>query len=165
MTIQHEVDDNGLDGGYLKLAAPPPDGTFDIGLVSAGAVSGGAFSAGVMDFLIEALDAFEASKSQARAAHGDDPQNWPVPGHNLRLRVLASASAGSIVGAIAAVAFKYRFPPVRHDTADPQANPLYRTWVSEIDISKLLDTRDFGPGNKQIRRCSIPPCLTILPRR
>lgn len=139
----HEVE-NTLPGGYLKRAEAPPPGTFDIGLVSAGAVSGGAFSAGVMDFLIEALDAFEAEKSRQRELHGDDPLTWDIPGHQVRIRVMASASAGSIVGAISAVALKYRIPPVRHDTANPQANPLYRTWVSEIDITRLLDTRDFA---------------------
>jgi hypothetical protein len=48
---------------YKLKESPPPDKTFDIGLVLAGAISAGAYSAGVVDFLIEALDAWEDAKA------------------------------------------------------------------------------------------------------
>ena len=36
--------------------------SFEIGLAMAGAISAGAYSGGVLDFLIEALDAWEKEK-------------------------------------------------------------------------------------------------------
>ena len=39
--------------------------TFEIGLVMAGAVSAGAYTAGVVDFLIEALDEYKCCKKSA----------------------------------------------------------------------------------------------------
>ena len=42
---------------YVKKENPPAEGTFEIGIVLAGAISAGAYSSGVVDFLIEALDA------------------------------------------------------------------------------------------------------------
>jgi hypothetical protein len=131
-----------LPGGYWSVAPAPPAGTFDIGLVMAGAVSAGAFSAGALDFLIEALDAFEADKQAERKRHGPDPRTWSIPGHMVRIRVMAGASAGSIASAIAAVALKYRFPHVSSDTVKPERNPFYRAWVSRIDIGRMLETRD-----------------------
>ena len=54
--------------------------------------------------------------------------------------VLAGASAGSMPSAIAAVALKYTFP---HVPATPNdANPFYKAWVRDIDISKLTLTED-----------------------
>lgn len=127
-------------GGYVPIADPPAPGVFEIGLVMAGAVSAGAYTAGVIDFLIEALDAWEAEKARCAAAN-PDATTWSVPGHSVRLRVLSGASAGSMTSAIAAVAFNYDFPHIRGG-APNSANPLYRAWVQEIDISKLLRTED-----------------------
>ena len=60
-------------------------GGFEIGLVMAGAVSAGAYTAGVLDFLIQALDQWHEGK------RGDDPR---CPRHDVSLKVLAGASAG-----------------------------------------------------------------------
>jgi hypothetical protein len=38
------------------------DRTFELAVVMAGAISAGAYTAGVMDFLFEALDAYEDAK-------------------------------------------------------------------------------------------------------
>jgi predicted acylesterase/phospholipase RssA len=70
------------------------DRVFELGIVLAGAVSAGAYSAGVMDFLIEALDAFEAAKA--------DP-GWDGPTHVTRVPVMAGASAGGMTAAVAAL--------------------------------------------------------------
>jgi predicted patatin/cPLA2 family phospholipase len=40
--------------------------TFEIGLVMAGAISAGSYTAGVIDFLIHALDAWEGEKQKER---------------------------------------------------------------------------------------------------
>lgn len=136
-----------LAGGYYSDGPSVPQGTFDIGLVMAGAISAGAFTAGVLDFLIEALDAFENEKDKRSKLQGSNPLFWDIPGHAVRIRIMAGASAGSIAAAVAAVALRYRFPHVHADTAAPADNPFYRTWVRDIDIENLLKSSDLD-GNK-----------------
>ncbi|WP_158599945.1 patatin-like phospholipase family protein [Azospirillum cavernae] len=121
----------------------PDPGVFEIGLVLAGAISGGAYSAGVIDSLVEALDRWEAEKAKG------DPD---IPNHTVVLRVIAGASAGGMVGAIAGVALKYDFPhvspaaPYDDKAADKDRNPLYRAWVKGIDIAPLLGATDLRDG-------------------
>lgn len=112
------------------MAAKP----YELGIVMAGAISGGAYMAGSLDFLIEALDAWSAAKR-------DTPDK--VPNHDVLLRAMSGASAGGMCTAIMAVALAKRFSAV-HSGSDParQSNPLYRAWVEEIDITKLLQTAD-----------------------
>ena len=76
---------------------------FDIALVMAGAVSAGAYTAGVLDFLVEALTAFEAEKAR-------QPGTYPW---RVRIRVISGASAGAIVGAIFASTLRPGIRPVR----------------------------------------------------
>jgi predicted acylesterase/phospholipase RssA len=108
---------------------------FDIGLVMAGAISAGAYTAGVCDFLIQALDAWEAAKA--------DP-TVRVPRHRVRIKALAGASAGAMTSAIAAVALGCELDPVADPSSPPpgERNRFYDAWVRQIDISKLLDVRD-----------------------
>ena len=131
---------------YVKKENPPAEGTFEIGIVLAGAISAGAYSSGVVDFLIEALDAWEAAKEAERKT--GRPQNeWSVPPHDVVLRVFAGASAGSMTAAIAAVALKYDFPHIDAASASAQgksANPFYRAWVQDIDIRELLKSDDLA---------------------
>lgn len=69
---------------------------FEIGLVLAGAVSAGAYSAGVIDFLIEALDKwYTAKESEA----GVPLEKRLVPSHDVCLRAMSGSSAGSMVAA------------------------------------------------------------------
>ncbi len=129
----------------------PPDGTFEVGLTLAGAISAGAYTAGVIDFLIEALDAWEHAKATEKAK-GDDARTYAAPFHTVRLKVITGASAGSIIGAIAAAAIRYDFQHVNASLAEDESkartNPFYRAWVSDIDIAKLLETKDLrdNPG-------------------
>jgi Patatin-like phospholipase len=69
---------------------------FHIGLAMSGAVSAGAYAAGVLDFLIEALDEWE----RMRGAPGGDT----VPSHRVGLKAMSGASAGAITAGIGAVA-------------------------------------------------------------
>ena len=137
MSNQQTVD---LGGGYFSNAPMPPLGVFDIALVMAGAVSAGAYTAGIVDFLIEALDAWEAAKRE-RAKVNANTQTWDIPGHSVRLPVASGASAGSMTAAIAAVALGYDFPHIHNGLANVD-NPFYRAWVQDIDISKLMQTQD-----------------------
>ncbi|MFM0520738.1 patatin-like phospholipase family protein [Caballeronia jiangsuensis] len=131
---------------YVRSESPPAEGTFEIGIVLAGAISAGAYSSGVMDFLIEALDAWEAAKEAERKS-GKPQKEWSVPPHDVVLRVFAGASAGSMTAAIAAVALRYDFPHVDAGSApaqDKSANPFYRAWVQDIDIRELLKSDDLA---------------------
>lgn len=104
-------------------------GVFEIGLVLAGAVSAGSYTAGVIDFLVEALDAWEQAKHR----------NEDVPRHTVKLRVVAGASAGGITGALLAATCRAK---VSHGPVD--ANPFYDTWVNGIDVKNLLSTDDLS---------------------
>lgn len=129
-----------IDAYPMYMPAPPP-GTFELGLCMAGAVSAGAYTAGVLDLLVEALDAFEAEKARRRAA-GDAPL------HEVRLSVLGGASAGGMCAALGAVFLDAGFPHVTPGAgADAKAaNPLYDAWVRRIDMRHLLGVDDLAGG-------------------
>ena len=61
-----------------------------------GAISAGAYTAGVLDFLIEALDAWEDARN--------GPDADTVPNHRVGIKVMSGASAGAITAAISAIA-------------------------------------------------------------
>ena len=69
-----------------------PPRTCELGLVMAGAVSAGAYTAGVVDFLVQALDCWEEARARDDLA----------PPHRLRLRALSGASAGAMTAGILA---------------------------------------------------------------
>lgn len=112
----------------------PEPGTYQLGLCMAGAVSAGAYTAGALDFLIEALDTWEAARERGEK----------VPSHRVRLRALSGASAGGMCAAILAALLHRRFPPAR-DAASRAQNPLWQAWVEGPSIEKLLDPADRGP--------------------
>jgi hypothetical protein len=113
--------------------------TFEVGIVMAGAISAGAYTAGVMDFIIEALDAYE----EAKRAPG-----WNGPTHDVRIPVLAGASAGGMTAAIAALHTFYGLKHVWPGEAAPEspANRLYSSWVKDVSIEALLETTDLDDG-------------------
>src|SRR5579862_2835286 len=117
---------------------------FHIALNMAGAVSAGAYTAGVLDFLVEALDQWYDQRESMRALHGDDIQSWTIPAHEVMLDVLSGASAGGMCAAISAVALREQFDHV-HQTDPPgevPLNRLYQSWVRTIDIVPLLGIED-----------------------
>ncbi|MBN9085357.1 MAG: patatin-like phospholipase family protein [Reyranella sp.] len=119
------------------VSDPPQDDTFEIGLTFAGGQSAGCYLAGVLDFLFEALDAWE----QARKA---DPAR--TPNHKVRIKIVTGASAGGLNTALAAIAGRYRFEPARHakfeDGDKNLGSPFYRAWVRDVDLKHLLTTED-----------------------
>jgi hypothetical protein len=131
---------------------------FEIGIVMAGAVSAGAYSAGVMDFIMEALDAYDHAKSHPE---------WDGPTHDVRLPVLAGASAGGMTAAICALhAFREGFQHVWPEDPErrmPQRrrNRLYSSWVEDIDIEPLLDTADLDADDKASPAKSLLCCDVI----
>jgi len=125
---------------------------FEIGLVLAGAVSAGAYSAGVMDFLIEAIDRWYAAK-ESEAALNIPPEKRMAPPHDIRLRAISGSSAGSMVAALAAVALNeapFAVNPARLPGKTDRTNKLYSSWVVEADIAKMLTATDLQKKDRKL---------------
>ena len=141
-----------------KLAPrlPSPDNPFEIGLVMAGAISAGAYTAGVVDFLLQALDQWEEAKALARE-HPEDPTSRECPMHEVRIKVMAGASAGGMTAGLAAGLLGMKYESVTAQTSPdgpappiiPTNNNLYRSWVNTIDIGPLLGVADLA-GDGQV---------------
>lgn len=116
------------------------DGTFHLGINMAGAVSAGAYTAGVLDFLIEALEQWYAAKVSS---------NPTVPLHDICIDVFTGASAGGMCAAISAVMLQGPFEHIQNP-ADPSVegttNRFYESWVNKIDIGPLLGVTDLQDG-------------------
>jgi len=113
---------------------------FELGLVMAGAVSAGAYTAGVVDFLIEALDRWDIERRTGEQPGGP----VTVPRHDVMITTMTGASAGAMTTAMAAAALFAEHCPVVMPSAPPppRSNRLYDCWVERIDIAKLLGTAD-----------------------
>jgi hypothetical protein len=118
----------------------PENSTFYIGLCMAGAISAGAYTAGVLDYLIEALDRWE----QARAS--GDPR---VPTHRVMIDLMTGASAGGMTAAIATAALHDNLDPVTDKMGGYQnfsgQNKLYEAWVKLVAdemLPVMLDNSD-----------------------
>lgn len=111
---------------------------FELGLVLAGAVSAGAYTAGVIDFLLEALEQWESRRGQPG-----------VPPHRVCLKVIAGTSAGAITAAILASSLRAGAKPVR-SRAPPAAtdNKQYDCWVNQADIFPLLRSDDLSYASR-----------------
>lgn len=120
----------------------PKPGEFEIGLVLGGTVSAGAYTAGVLDFLIEALDNWEAEKQK------NDPA---TPDWKVTIKVMAGTSGGGVLAATLAKALSWDFPPVSSKPiSQAKQNPFYHVWVESLDIKDLLATDDLDQsGNIQ----------------
>lgn len=125
-------------------ASPPEPPVFRLGLTLAGAVSAGAYSAGVLDFLREALDAWERAK-----ANGKDSSGNLVPQHKVQIKAISGTSAGAMCAAMFVGTLR------KQPVADP--SPLYTAWVDQIDIDPMLDDADLLAGNgvKSLLNCRI----------
>jgi hypothetical protein len=134
----------------------PSDRVFELGVVLAGAVSAGAYSAGVMDFIFEALDAYEVEKLK---------DGWDGPTHSVRIPVMSGASAGGMTAAIAAL---HAFRELEHVWPDKPAPPrpsnrLYSSWVTDISIEELLQTSDLD-GDRASHGVRSALCSDVLER-
>lgn len=120
--------------------SPAPDRPFEIGIAMAGAVAAGAYHGGVMDFIVEALDAWYDAKGR-----GED-----APPHDVVLKVITGASGGGMTAALAALSLGRKTDPVREDPGVESKNPFFHAWVNEISIWKLLGDRDLEGDRKLI---------------
>src|SRR4051812_7459719 len=89
---------------------------FQIGLALAGAISAGAYSAGVFDFLVQALDAWEKARVDPATAN-------IIPNHRVGLKVIVGASAGAITGALGAVSLAGGLRPASFSPAVQGGQP------------------------------------------
>lgn len=122
---------------------------FRIGITMAGAISAGAYSAGVLDFLLQALDEWQQAKERGEA----------VPDHQVVLTVISGASAGAMTGALALPALAEGFKPGWQDydgmgRVDYSLPRLYQAWVrlpsfvapkGGPDLLGLADLKRGGP--------------------
>jgi Patatin-like phospholipase len=121
------------------------DRTFELGLVMAGAISAGAYTAGALDFLFEALDAYNEEKRKP---------GWDGPTHDVRVPIMSGASAGGMTSAICAL---HAFHDLAHvwpgkPVPPPEQNRLYSSWVSDISLDRLLETSDLdAPGVRGLK--------------
>lgn len=155
---------------YRAKRPDPEPGTFEIGLVLAGAVSAGAYTAGVLDFLFEALDTWHRAKRDDENA-GRVGEGRTVPHHKVRAHIITGASAGGMNGAIAAVALRYDYPRSWSDDklaavaragglapgirVDRNASPFYVPWVRRIDIQQLLGIADLDDTIYSLLDCTV----------
>jgi predicted acylesterase/phospholipase RssA len=119
--------------------------TFHIGLCMAGAVSAGAYTAGVMDYLIEALEEWEKRR-------GTDN----TPNHKVVISVIGGASAGGMTGMVTAATVNAPKKPIQFDgSADllkihPE-NKFYHSWVDLLGnemMSKMLNPADIEKNKR-----------------
>jgi hypothetical protein len=110
----------------------PPAGTFELALALAGTVSAGTYTAGVLDFLLEALDAWQAEK---------DKKTPGVPTHNVFIRAIAGASGGAINGILFGRSAEYG-----SNRGATKGNPLYDAWTA-ITMPDLLEISQTQPFN------------------
>lgn len=109
--------------------------TIRIGICMAGAVSAGAYTAGVIDYLLEALENWQKAKDL----------NLPgVPKHEVRIEVLTGASAGGMTAAITSCAVQKGFPHIHTENYKQPVNtenPIYDAWVNltETDLLTMMD--------------------------
>jgi len=117
---------------------------FEIGLVGAGAISAGAYTAGVIDFMVYALDLWYQAKKEGDAS---------VPQHDVRLSVFSGASAGAITAALAAGYLASDQPPITSESDanyNRGRNKLYDSWVDRIDMSSLLQGTDLADQDANV---------------
>src|SRR5579859_4083616 len=116
-----------------------PNNQFKLAINMAGAVSAGAYTAGVLDFLMEALEEWEEAKTAFRdhLAHPAvaGPAATPVPLHDVSIESFSGASAGGMCAAIAAVMVQRPFAHITDSKATGTNNTFYESWVNRIDIS------------------------------
>ena len=106
------------------------DNTLHLAVTMAGAVSAGSYTGGVMDYLLEALEAWERAKGST------DPT---VPTHHVRIDLLNGTSAGGMTAIIAGVALQSTIDPVSPgNEAAKTTNKLYRSWVELTGDDNIL---------------------------
>jgi patatin-like phospholipase len=120
---------------------------FEIGLTLTGSVSAGAYTAGVIDFLLDALEQWEQRKHVNRVRYGDDHSQWDVPWHDILLTGLSGASGGGVTCGLILNMIGRPVDAVRTlPGAATVNNDLYNIWVKGLGIEELATTSDLNNG-------------------
>jgi predicted acylesterase/phospholipase RssA len=129
-----------LPGDHPQAQMTPTRPRVDLIVHLPGAVSAGTYGAGVLDFLVEALDAFSEASRRGEA-----------PAHDIVLTAIGGTSAGAQTALIFSCAIAYRFAPAGPALAAADAatiraaqasNPFFEHWVVRNDLRDYLTTRD-----------------------
>lgn len=132
-----------------KVRSRKKSDKFEIGLAMAGSVSAGAYSAGVLDFLVEALDAWAENGGKGN-----------IPKLDVAVTTAAGTSGGGICVGLLAQACRYDHKPVKKQPSDEQYgktfNPFFRVW-SDVSIEELLTNSDKPDWSSASDRDDIPP--------
>jgi len=128
------------------------DNEFKLAINMAGAVSAGAYTAGVLDFLMEAIEEWQKAKDAFRS-HLANPApgsifSSPVPLHEVSIDAFSGASAGGMCAAIASVMVQSNFQHISDASLTKTNNTFYEAWVNQIKIDDLLkadDLKDNAP--------------------
>ena len=104
--------------------------TIHLGISMAGAISAGAYTAGVMDYLLEALENWQKAKDLQV-----EGKLSGIPKHEIVIDILSGASAGGMTAALTAAAIHTNFDhvsiaDVENNTEKLAKNPLYHSWVN-----------------------------------
>ncbi len=100
--------------------------TRKLAIVISGAVSLGSYEAGVMYEVIEAI-----------ARHNENLKDEERNEKKIEIDVITGASAGGMTACMLAQHLLCHDQSLR----DPYENPLYKAWVKEVDIRRLLDVK------------------------
>ncbi len=125
---------------------------FYLAMNMAGTVSTGAYTAGVVDFLIEAMDAWTATRDEQFRQFGEDYDRWTIPPHEVRLAALTGASGGGMVASLVAAALSQPFVPVTSQASPSSSasNIIYSSWVEQIDARDLLGHTDLDASGGKV---------------
>jgi hypothetical protein len=108
------------------MAASQGD-TFKVGFALSGAISAGAYTAGVLDYFVQALNAWENIR-------GEDG----IPEHRVDLQIIAGASAGAITGALGVVALAHGLRPQKLTDVEKQNTYPTTAGTPEQDLRCVL---------------------------
>ena len=131
-----------IDQFFPAEKPDPQPQTFELALVLGGTVSAGAYTAGVLDLLIEALDAWYRQKEIEAAAPPPEEQR-KAPLHDVLLEIASGASGGGVCATLLSRALQFEFPHV--NTTTPRGttnNPFYDLWVTGFTLDGLVQTHD-----------------------
>ncbi len=121
---------------------------FQLGLSLAGTVSAGPYTAGVIDFILEALEEWELEKEHCRGEFGNDQSKWTVPSHEVHIKSISGASGGGIITGLFLNSLGKLYEHVRTPQSPGKAtdNDFYHNWVNLIGFDQLVNSSDLDGG-------------------
>jgi len=145
------------------MTTPVPP-SFEIGLTLTGTVSAGAYTAGVIDFLLEALENWEQKKTDNRNKYQNDYQKWDVPWHEVVITGLSGASGGGVNCGLILNAIGKQIDPVSQPPLGETKNDFYTIWVEMLGIKQLTAIDDLD-GSTPLKSILSSEALSNIARK